>query len=65
MTDPIAEKAHRLGALTLAEAARTSGIAGLELSRAVVDRRIRVVMVDGIAHIPEDALEEFRRSYVA
>ncbi len=65
MTESIADKAHRMGALTLAEAARASGIAGIELAQAVVERRIGVVMVEGIAHIPEDALEEFRRAHVA
>lgn len=65
MTDSIADKAHRLGALTLAEAARASGIEGVELARAVVEGRIRTVMVEGIAHIPEDALEDFRRTHVA
>ncbi len=62
VSESIAEKAHRLGALTLVEAARLSGIPGPELAKAVIERRIRSVMVDGIAHIPPDALDEFRRS---
>ena len=32
-----------------------------ELLRLVYERKIRYVMVKGIAHIPEDALEEYRR----
>lgn len=31
-----------------------------ELLRLVADRQIRYVMVDGIAHIPEDAIDEYR-----
>lgn len=65
MGDSIRDKAHALGALTLTEAARESGIPGVDLARAVVERRIRVLMVEGIAHIRPDALEEFRRAYVA
>jgi hypothetical protein len=55
-------KAHELGALTLVEAARLSGIPGPELAKAVIERRIRYVMVDGIAHIPVDALDEYDRA---
>jgi hypothetical protein len=32
----------------------------VELIQAMRDRRIRYVMVQGIAHIPEDALDEYR-----
>lgn len=60
MADPIAEKAHRLGLLTLAEAARASEIPGPELAKAVIQGRVRSVMVDGIAHIPPAALDEYR-----
>ncbi len=62
MSESIAEKAHRMGALTLVEAARLSEIPGPELALAVVEKRIRVVMVDGIAHIRPDALDEYRRA---
>ena len=31
-----------------------------ELLRLIHDRQIRYVMVEGIAHVPEDAVEEFR-----
>jgi hypothetical protein len=61
MSDSIADKAHRLGALTLVEASRASGIPGPELAKAVIERRIRVLMVEGIAHIQPDALDEFLR----
>jgi hypothetical protein len=32
-----------------------------ELLRLIYERKIRYVMIDGIAHIPEDAVEEYRR----
>jgi DNA transposition AAA+ family ATPase len=56
----IAEQAHELGALTIVEAARRLDIEGVELIRAMREHRIRYVMVQGIAHIPEDAIEEYR-----
>ncbi|HEY2831923.1 MAG TPA: hypothetical protein VGJ14_05815 [Sporichthyaceae bacterium] len=62
MSESIAEKAHRLGLLTLVEAARATGIPGPELAKAVIERRVRSVMVEGIAHIPPDALDEYRRA---
>lgn len=65
MSDSIAQKAHQLGALTLVEAARLSEIPGPELALAVVEKRIGVVMVDGIAHIRPDALDEYRRAQAA
>jgi excisionase family DNA binding protein len=46
--------------LRASEAARRLGISTMELLRLVHDRRIRYVMVDGIAHIPIDALEEYQ-----
>ena len=46
--------------LRASEAARRLGLATPELLRLVHDRSIRFVMVDGIAHIPDDALEEYR-----
>jgi hypothetical protein len=36
------------------------GIPTTELLRLVYERKIRYVMVDGIAHVPMDALEEYR-----
>lgn len=54
-----AQEAHELGALTMAEAARQLGVPTREIVEAVVERRIRFVMVRGIAHIPEDALQDY------
>jgi excisionase family DNA binding protein len=47
-------------ALRATEAARRLGISTKELLRLVYDRKIRYVMVDGIAHVPEDAVDEYR-----
>lgn len=47
--------------LIAAEAARRLELPTKELLRLVYERKIRYVMVDGIAHISEDALEEYRR----
>jgi excisionase family DNA binding protein len=41
------------------EAAQRLGISTKDLMRLIYDRNIRYVMVDGIAHIPLDALEEY------
>ena len=46
--------------LRASEAARRLGMPTKDLLRLVYDRKIRFVMVDGIAHIPVDALEEYR-----
>jgi excisionase family DNA binding protein len=46
--------------LRASEAARRLDIPTKELLRLVHGRRIRFEMVDGIAHIPDDALEEYR-----
>lgn len=42
------------------EAARRLGLPTKELLRLIYERRIRYVMVKGIAHVPEEAVEEFR-----
>lgn len=47
--------------LIAAEAARRLGLPTKELLRLVYEHKIRYVMVDGIAHIPEDAVDEYRR----
>lgn len=44
------------------EAARRLGLPLKELLRLAYERKIRYVMVNGIPHYPEDALEEYRRS---
>ncbi|MGH9001133.1 MAG: hypothetical protein ACRDY7_17280, partial [Acidimicrobiia bacterium] len=54
------EQARQLGALTIVEAARRLEAEGVELIQAMRERRIRHVMVEGIAHIPEDPLDEYR-----
>lgn len=41
-------------------AARRLGLPTRELLRLIYDRQIRYVMVDGIAHIPEDAITEYQ-----
>ena len=45
--------------LTASEAARRLGIPTRSLVRLISERRIRYVMVDGIAHVAEDALSEY------
>jgi excisionase family DNA binding protein len=46
--------------LRATEAARLLGIPTRELLRLVYEHRIRYVMVDGIAHVPADAIDEYR-----
>jgi excisionase family DNA binding protein len=46
--------------LRASEAARRLGVPTKELLRLVHERKIRYVMVKGIAHVPDDAVEEFR-----
>jgi excisionase family DNA binding protein len=60
-TGSIRDEAHRQGALTITEASQRLAVDGKDLIRAMREGRIRYVMVEGIAHIPEDALEEFRQ----
>lgn len=42
------------------QAARRLEMPTKDLLRLVYDRKIRYVMVKGIAHIPSDALDEYR-----
>lgn len=58
----IAERARQQGALTVVEAARPLEVEGVKLIQAMRTRRIRYVILEGIAHIPEDAIDEYRRS---
>ncbi|MGH9151129.1 MAG: excisionase family DNA-binding protein [Acidimicrobiales bacterium] len=46
--------------LRAAQAARRLGIPTKELLRLVHERKIRYVMLDGIAHIPADAVDEYQ-----
>ncbi|HEY9565303.1 MAG TPA: hypothetical protein VIR30_16170 [Nocardioides sp.] len=41
-------------------AARRLGMPTSELLRLIHDRQIRYVMVDGIAHVPDDAIVEYQ-----
>ena len=42
------------------EAARRLRISTKDLLRLIHERKIRYVMVNGIAHVPVDALDEYR-----
>jgi len=42
------------------EAARRLGMPTKEMLRLMYERKIRYVMVKGIAYVPDDAVEEFR-----
>ena len=46
--------------LRASEAARRLGIPTKELVRLMHDRRIAYVMIKGIAHVPVEAIEEYR-----
>lgn len=48
--------------LRATEAARRLDLPTKELLRLLHDRRIRCVMVEGIAHVPEEALDDYRSS---
>jgi len=47
--------------LRASQAARRLGIPTRDLVPLIYDRKIRHVMVNGIAHVPEDAIEEYLR----
>ncbi|MCD9622783.1 hypothetical protein [Rhabdothermincola salaria] len=47
-------------ALRASEAARRLGIPTKDLLRLIHDRMIRYVMIDGIAHVPVDAIDDYR-----
>lgn len=46
--------------LRAGEAARRLGISTRDLLVLIRERKIRYVMVDGIAHVPVDAVDEYR-----
>ncbi len=46
--------------LRATEAARRLEMPTKELLRLVQTKQIRYVMIDGIAHVPEDAIDEYR-----
>ncbi len=45
--------------LRATEAARLIGVPTRELLRLIYEQRIRYVMIDGIAHVPADAVQEY------
>lgn len=47
-------------ALRASEAARRLQMPTKDLLRLVQTKQIRYIMIDGIAHVPEDAVEEYR-----
>jgi excisionase family DNA binding protein len=53
-------RGRRVELLRAPEAARRLGVPTQELLRLVRERQIRYLMVNGIAHIPDDAVEEYR-----
>jgi len=46
--------------LRATEAAHLLGIPTRDLLRLIYDHRIRYVMIDGIAHVPVDAVDDYR-----
>jgi excisionase family DNA binding protein len=46
--------------LRASEAARRLDMTTKDLLRLIHEREIRYVMVDGIAHVPADAVDEYR-----
>jgi excisionase family DNA binding protein len=46
--------------LRASEAARRLDMTTKDLLRLIHERKIRYVMVDGIAHVPMDAVDEYR-----
>ena len=46
--------------LPATEAARLLGVPTRELLRLIYEHRIRYVMIDGIAHVPVDAIDDYR-----
>ena len=47
-------------ALRAPEAARRLGITTKEVLRLMYDRELRTIVVKGIAHVPESAIDEYR-----
>lgn len=47
--------------LRASEAARRLGLPTRELVKLIYDHKLRYVMIDGIAHVPVDAIEEYRQ----
>ncbi len=49
-------------ALRVSEAARRLGVTTKALLELMHDRKIEYVMIDGIAHVHDDAIERFRQA---
>ena len=47
--------------LRTTEAARRLGLATRYVVRLMYERELRYVLVDGIAHVPVDAIEDYRQ----
>jgi len=47
-------------ALRAPEAARRLNLSTKDVLRLIYDRKIRYIMVEGIAHVPETAIDEYR-----
>ena len=47
-------------ALRAPEAARRLGMTTKDVLRLMYDRRLRTIIVNGIAHVPESAIDEYR-----
>lgn len=57
---PVAQEAREQGALSLSEAIERLGANEDDFARALLDRRIPHVLIQGVVHVPEAALEEYR-----
>lgn len=58
--DQLLEVEMAVEQLRASEAARRLGMPMKDLLRLVYERKIRYVMMQGIAHVPDDAVEEYR-----
>lgn len=47
-------------AMRAPEAARRLGLTTKEVLRLMYDRELRTIVVNGIAHVPESAIDEYR-----
>lgn len=56
----VSMKSETAELLRAPEVARRLGLSTREVVRLIYDRRIRFVMVDGVAHVPVEALEDYR-----
>ncbi|HKY16971.1 MAG TPA: hypothetical protein VJM33_18740 [Microthrixaceae bacterium] len=52
-------------ALPATQAARRLGITTKEVLRLMHARELRIIMVKGIAHVPESAIDEYKAKHAA